>query len=225
MGRIDIKQGSPKWKALRQTKITATMASSIMAMNPYKSVYQLFEELTGLKEETPPNEAMLRGTALEPLALDAFNTETGFLFCPAVWQSDEHPWAMASLDGAVVIGSEVRAIVEIKCGKTAFKQALKGEIAPYYHCQMMHQMMVCNVPEMEYYAYWEGNGVRIKIDRDQEFIDKMVIAEEKFYNDWQNLIPPVIESAIWDVPYESYIEQCDQIGLAIKEELTKDKKC
>jgi putative phage-type endonuclease len=189
--KIDVAQGSAEWLALRKEKITASDCSSIMGCNPYKSVHQLFEEKIGLIEVLE-NDAMRRGTEMEPLAREAFINETTIFVKPSVYVSEKHDWMMASIDGYC---EYTQTLVEIKCGVRAFKEAKKGIIAPYYQAQMNHQMEVMELSWMYYYAFNGKEGILMKFDRDFDFVSDMIVKEKKFYDDMINLIPPSEEEA------------------------------
>lgn len=166
-------------------------------------------ELTGLREPEPPNEAMLRGSALEAAGRDQYIVYTGVIVKPAVFISDTYPWAMASMDG---ICDNNHTAIEIKCGKRSFADFKKGKPVPnYYYAQMQHQMFVCDLTHIVYCCY-DGKELLLReVSRNQDFIDKMVKAELAFYYDWQNLKPPTIEEAAWNAPYGEYVKQCDEI--------------
>ena len=76
MPRILIEQGSAEWLALRRTKITASDAGVITQLNPWKTPRDLFFEKYGFTQVIE-NEAMRRGTAMEPFAREHFIKHTG----------------------------------------------------------------------------------------------------------------------------------------------------
>ncbi len=193
--KIESIQGSPEWLALRKEKITASDCSSIMGCNPYKSIHQLFEEKIGLFEVVE-NDAMRRGTEMEPLAREAFIKETTIFVEPGVWHHEDHTWMMASVDGYC---EYTQVLVEIKCGVRAFKEAKKGIIAPYYQAQMQHQMAVMGISWMYYYVFNGKEGILMKFERDGEFINEMIEKEKRFYDDMINLIPPSREQTVEDI--------------------------
>lgn len=183
---LQIEQGTTQWLDLRKTKITATDASVIIGAYPWKTAHQLYHEKISDTHNTYTNSAMQRGIDLEPMARDLFMLETGIDVSPAVIVRD---WAMASLDG---ISSCGKYVVEIKCpGKKTHEIALSGKIPDYYYPQLQHQMYVCDVDEMYYYSFDGMNGVVVVVVRDDEFIEKMIVAEKHFYDCIINKIPPV----------------------------------
>lgn len=191
-----LEQGTPEWLALRKTKITATDSSVIMNVNPWKTRLQLYEEKIADKQPMEPNQAMKRGTDLEPIARELFNLKTGKNMIPMVVVKD---WTMASLDGI----SE-NEILEVKCpGERDHAIALSGKIPDHYYPQLQHQMWVCNSSKAYYFSFDGIDGVIVEIKRDDAYIEKMIEEERKFYDCLINRTPPE--------PAESdYIERNDQ---------------
>jgi putative phage-type endonuclease len=196
---IDVKQGSAEWHALRKTKITATDAPIIMGVSPWKSRYQLYHEKMSPEVDTVITDRMQRGIDLEPVARDLFCIQTGFNVYPAVAVRD---WAMASLDGMSLNG---KIVLEIKCpGEKDHALALQGKIPEYYYPQLQHQMFVSGVDSMYYFSFDGIDGTAITVKRDDEYIQKMVNEEYKFYQCLQNKTPPE--------PQENdYIERSDDL--------------
>lgn len=180
-----LEQGTSEWLELRKTKITATDASSIMGVSPWKTKQQLYYEKLSNDPPSPPNAYMQRGIDLEDLARELFIVKTGIHVFPKVVIKD---WAMASLDGMSSCGKH---IVEIKCpGSKVHKTSVSGNIPYYYYPQLQHQMYVCSV-QMAYYFSFDGiDGVLVKVRRDDEYIEKMVDEELKFYYCLMNKVPP-----------------------------------
>jgi len=182
---IDMEQGSKEWLALRRTKITATDAVTIMGVSPYKTPLQLYHEKISGCSVSKPNPAMQRGLYLEPIAREKFSSMVGMEFNPAVVVRD---WAMASLDG---IDESRSKIVEIKCpGKKDHDIALSGKVPDHYYPQLQHQMYVCDVDYMFYFSFDGIWGVVVSVERNQEYIDKMIQEETKFYECLLSEIPP-----------------------------------
>lgn len=182
---LDLPQSSPQWLAYRRSRITCSDLSVLMGMNPWCSKIQLFNQKIGL-EEVIVNQKMIDGSANEKIALAQFNEEMKLDLKPAVFESTEYPWLMASVDG---ISDDNKILCEIKCGGKSFLQAQKRIIPDYYKCQTQGQLCVLNLDRMYYYA-WKGSAICMTIDRDQDFIDKMVEESQKFYDDLINLRAP-----------------------------------
>lgn len=192
----DIKQGSEEWLDLRKTKITATDASVIMGVNPWKTKYQLYNEKISQMNNTFVNERMQRGVDLEPIARDLFNIQTGLNMQPAVVIKD---WAMASLDGLSECG---KYLVEIKCpSEKDHSIAASNKVPDHYYPQIQHQMYVSDVQLAYYYSFDGADGIIVEVERDEEYIAKMIDEEKKFYDLLINRTPPP----------EDYIERKDDL--------------
>ncbi len=193
-------QGSDEWLSLRKNKIGSSDASCIMGTSPWSSPYQLWCRKLGLMPEVSSNEAMRRGTELEPVARELFFMETGIYMEPAVKFHKKRSWQMSSLDGW---NSDQEVALEIKCGgRNLFDQACAGVIPEYYLCQMQHQLSTLESEWMFYFVYFEGNGKLLEIKRDEIFISRMIQEESKFWDCLQNLDPP-------ELTEKDYIEKED----------------
>lgn len=180
-----LEQGTPEWLALRKTKITATDASVIMGENPWKTNYQLYREKISDDAPKPSNERMQRGLDLEPVARDLFTIKTGIEMNPKIIVKD---WAMASLDG---MDDSRKFILEIKCpGPKDHELALENKIPGHYYPQLQHQMYVCDVKEMFYFSFDGIEGAIVYVSRNDEYIEKMIFEEKKFYDCLINKTPP-----------------------------------
>jgi len=196
---VDVQQGSSEWHALRKTKITATDASTIMHESPWKNHLQLYNEKLSDDPPKAPNYRMQRGNDLEPIARDHFIRISGINVSPVVVVKD---WAMASLDGMSECGN---VILEIKCpGEKDHSTALKGKVPDHYRAQLQHQMYVTGLDETFYYSFDGEDGVYFKVKRDDQYIERMVAEEKKFYENLMLFIPPQSEEP-------EYIEREDEV--------------
>jgi predicted phage-related endonuclease len=98
-----------------------------------------------------------------------------------------YPFISASFDGMT---PDYKHAVEIKCGKGSHKLAQKGEIPVYYQAQLQHQMYVANLDIIDYFSFDGKNGILIKVERDNEFIQEMLDKEIEFWHCVTNLTPP-----------------------------------
>jgi putative phage-type endonuclease len=186
---VTIKQRTREWLEWRRTKITAGDAPVVMGVSPYKKLDKLYEEKIRCYE-TNTTPWMQRGIDLEPIALEAFEKETGLIMFPCVGEH-ENGWMAASFDGMTIDGD---AIVEIKVpGKKDHDLALNGEVPQKYLPQIYHQIHVAGL-EMAYYYSFDGtSGIILEVPRDDEFIEKMIAKEFEFWQCLQTLTPPTIE--------------------------------
>lgn len=181
----EIEQGTTEWLELRKTKITASDAATIMGVSPWKNKSQLYYEKVSIGNNAFKSDAMQRGIDLEPIARDLFILKTWKEVHPAVLIRD---WAMASLDGISACG---KYVVEIKCpGPKDHAVAVAGKVPDHYYPQLQHQMYVADVQSMYYFSFDGVDGVIVEVQRDQEYIKKMIDEELKFYQCVVNRTPP-----------------------------------
>ncbi len=181
----DLAQGSEEWLQLRKSKITATDAPIIMGASHWKSKVQLYHEKMDPEYNTTVNDRMRRGIDLEPHARELFILKTGIHVEPQVVVKD---WAMASLDG---LDSQGKTAVEIKCpGNADHACAVSGSVPDHYLPQLQHQMYVCDLDKIFYFSFDGFDGVTVEVSRDDEYINRMIEEEKKFYDCLVNKTPP-----------------------------------
>lgn len=145
-----MEQGSIEWLALRAGKFTGSRFADLMATTrsgPSASRANLIvtlalEILTGEPEQTYQNDAMRRGTELEPFARGAYEAHTGELVEQVAFvEHQTMPYVGVSPDG--LLGSD--GLIEIKCPASQAKHlaALRdGSHATEYRCQIQGQLWV-----------------------------------------------------------------------------------
>ena len=180
---ILLKQGSSAWLSWRNEGIGASDASTIMGENRFKSPQALLHEKKH-QINKPPNAAMMEGTRLEPQARMAYVKAVGFDVEPLCVESFEYPWLRASLDG---ISQKRDSLVEIKCGKSAMREAQRGIIPEYYYGQIQHQLMITGLEKIDYWCYRpQYRGISLQAKRDNSYIRKLLQIELEFYNAMKN---------------------------------------
>jgi putative phage-type endonuclease len=198
--KIDIEQRSPEWHEFRKDKIGASEIGTIMGLNPYETPLQWWERRKGLRDVKPVTQAMQSGIELESEALLWANAHLLDKFYPAVYQSEDNLDMIASLDGINADGS---VCVEIKCSKKIYDKSLKNEIDEMYRAQIQMQLYCSGADYGIFVAYHvycsgadygifhEGKGNTIKVDRDEDYIKRIVEAAKIAKEVWldQN-IPP-----------------------------------
>ena len=176
---IDLQQNTTAWKIWRNQGIGSSDAPIIMGENKFKSLSKLLYEKKN-NISSPKNNKMIKGSELEETARQNYFEKFGIQLIPLCIESAIYPWLRASLDG---ISEERNHLVEIKCGESAYKQAKKGRIPIYYYGQLQHQMMITGLEVMYYWCFWPNRpGIRILVQQDNPYIDKLFIEEEKFFS-------------------------------------------
>lgn len=216
-----IKQNTQEWLDFRKTKIGASDAPIIMGDNKYKTPYQLWEEKLGISESAPPNYAMQKGIDLEPIAREAYTRQTGIAVEPQVVVHPEYEYMIASLDGLSECGNYA---VEIKCaGEIDHQTAKEGKVPQHYFAQVQHQLACKKLNTLHYYSFYikdwerlfdetdeayrdriilEADKVLIEVERDDDYIAKMMIEEASFYKKMRTFEPPSLSD-------KDYVERLD----------------
>jgi putative phage-type endonuclease len=125
---------------------------------------QLWQAKLGLS--TPEvNQAMLRGTQLEPAARAAYEQRTGLVMQPLVLVDGEYS---ASLDGLTLAGDRV---LEIKCPfkgreSTLWKSVSEGQLAEHYRVQVQHQLMVTQAEIADVFVFDGTEGILLEVAPD-----------------------------------------------------------
>lgn len=182
---IRVLQGSPEWHAYRATKIMASDISAIMGCG-FKSAQDLYEEKVEGKT-VQLNDAMRRGIRLEPEARRWAEVTLGIKYEPKVFQHGFHEWLGASYDG---VEEMEWSAIEIKCGESAYRHALKGDIPDYYKYQMLAQMEILGLDFIHYIVYLEDRlPIVIRYERDDVMIEEMIMKCKRFYFD--HIVPKI----------------------------------
>lgn len=187
MKLVKLTQNTPEWLEFRYSHIGASDAMAIMGTSPWKSAHDLYEEKRS-KLEQGDNFAKSEGRRLEPLALEAFEQQTGHTMFPMVFTHDKYDWMSASFDGITL---DRKTILEIKCpGKVDHLEALCGKIPPKYYPQIQHQLEVSGLDRAHYFSYAHGSGIVVVVERDQDYINILVEKELEFWDCLTKAYPP-----------------------------------
>jgi len=161
MARVEnIEQGSLEWHEHRATHRNASEASIIMDCAPKywgMTKRKLWEQKQGLigSNVSADNPAIMHGNNLEAAALACVANKLNAQLEPAVFVDGEYS---ASLDGWGHLADGRSVKVEIKCpwkgeDSQVWKMAADGDVAEYYHWQMVHQDYVEETHESYFFVY------------------------------------------------------------------------
>lgn len=185
-----------EWTKLRSTTIGGSDAASIIGLNPHKSAYALWAEKTGkvIPEDISQKEAVRLGTDLEDYVAHRFMEATGKKVRRENYTvfRDDMPYAHANYD-RLVIGE--RAGLEIKTTNALnLKKFKNGEFPANYYCQCCHYLLISGLDR--WYLAVLVLGVEFKvftIERDEAELSALKMAEENFWYQVQNDLPPEID--------------------------------
>ena len=181
---VGLQQGTREWLEWRHNGIGASDASTIMGENRFSSAAALLREKRGPVRDSFQNEAMALGKRLEPEARKRYIAKTGKDVRPVCLQSTQYHWLRASLDG---LTENHDAVVEIKCGRSAYWSTAKSRSVPdYYYGQIQHIMAVTGLDSLDFWCYWPDNPeLLLPVERDEDYIELLLSKELQFWNDVQ----------------------------------------
>ena len=185
-----------EWKALRHKYIGGSDAAAVVGMNAWVSPLTLWAEKTGRLPGFEGNLATEVGTYLEEFVAQKFAQETGKKVrkCNQSWFNDQYPWAIANIDREIVgedAGLEIKTTSEMNL--TKFKG---GEYPANYYVQCMHYLAVTGKKKW-YLAVLIGNREFkwFTIERDEDEINALMDAEQKFKQLVDSNTPPMADGA------------------------------
>lgn len=187
---IELEQGSPEWLEFRTHGIGGSDAPIIMGASPWCDAHTLWLRKRGEAPEQFENDAMRRGKLLEAEARERYETLSGLIFQPQVFQHDTFHWMIASLDGITADGKEV---LEIKCPSEANHH--EWIVPEKYLWQLIHQAEVTQCERVHYVSYRPGAKVPLwNITYTGSFLreraPQLIEAEAKFWQQVQTGTPP-----------------------------------
>jgi putative phage-type endonuclease len=203
MKKHKMEQGTDEWFHIRKGKITGTTLKAIMGTPKARkeAIYEIIaERLTiGVESETSYENAMDRGTRLEPDGIAMFEFETGKQvervgFC----EDDTNPMIANSPDG--LIGKD--EAIEVKCmgGKNHIKMWLENKIPDEYEWQVVQYFIVNkDLNKLYFVGYNPDIPIHslhiIEVNR-EEIEEKIKVAktsQEEFLKEVENILSTIIK--------------------------------
>lgn len=171
-------QNTPEWEKWRKDKVGASDLPIIMGLSPYSTPLSLWKKKLGF-EKSVYHAGMRFGHENEPVVRERANIKFGERFDPVCGVHSMNDWAIASLDGI----SEDGHIIEIKsCNADDHALVVHGQVPEKYFPQLQWQMYVFNKKYVTYISSHKGDDLYLKVERDQEFIDKAIPMAEEFHS-------------------------------------------
>jgi putative phage-type endonuclease len=174
--RVFLEQGSPEWLEWRGSLRTASETPTVMNVNPYQSQNALRKQ----KAEQKPtfvNEAMVRGSNMEPIARAAVGEELGISLEPRCYEMGLFG---ASLDAFGELEG-VDIIVEIKCPSSpssAYWDDLDEKHPTFW--QLVHQKLCSGAERTFLYTYDEGRTRLQECHITEDHFTQLIEAWNKF---------------------------------------------
>lgn len=163
---LNLVQGSREWMEWRKGGVGASDAPALMLEDPWVSLADLWKRKTGRLEPRRQNAATRHGHESEQAAREALGAFTGEFWAPCCMEDDIFDELRASLDGW---NGSIPA--EIKCPTTFEKwMEMSAAVPQYYYGQIQHQMLVSEAPRAYFWAWYEGKGNLLIVERDEPYI-------------------------------------------------------
>ncbi len=182
----------------RDKFIGGSDAGTILGLNPYKSAYTLWLEKTGQIEvpDISDQEQVWWGNYDEEGVAQRFTIKSGIKVHRSnqTFYLKEYPFIAAHVDRLVVGDhSGLECKTTSAWNKTEFDE---GDIPPYHYAQCQHYMLVYGASHW-YYAVKRNNNqfYFMDIQRDDDFIAKLLAAEIAFWKCIQDRVPPTVDGS------------------------------
>lgn len=176
-----------EWLKMRTIGIGGSDASIIAGCNPYRSIFELWQEKRGeisVKEEE--SEVTHFGKILEDVVRKEFIQRTGLMVRKknSILRSKEYPFMIADLDGVVSEFDGTYSIFEAKTAMEFKNNDWKnGEIPLNYQLQVQHYMAVTGFQKAYIAALVGGNKFYwYEVYRDEQLIKMLVSMESHFWH-------------------------------------------
>ena len=174
--RVFLEQGSAEWLEWRQSLRTASETPTVMNVNPYQSQNALRKQKAD-KKPTYVNEAMLRGSNMEPIARAAVGEHLGIHLEPRCYEMGLFG---ASLDAFGELEG-VKVIVEIKCpssSSSGYWDDLDEKHPTFW--QLVHQKLCSGAERTFLYTYDEGRTRLQECHITEDHYSQLIEAWNKF---------------------------------------------
>ena len=176
-----------QWLALRMNGLGGSDAAAACGVSKWKSPLMLWFEKTGKQPAQEAGEAAYWGTVMEPILRNEFAKRTNLKVeeVPFMFQSQEHPFMLANIDGIVHETDGSVSLLEIKtAGSYAAAEWSDGLPAEYY-LQIQHYLAVVELKKAYVAVLLGGNQFSYhEIQRDATVIQNIITLESTF---WQHV--------------------------------------
>ena len=187
-----------EWLEYRRTGIGGSDAAVVCGISRYKSPVELWMEKTGQLPSQEAGEAAYWGNLLESLVREEFTKRTGISVTKpsALYQSEEHPFMLANVDGLCEDPAHGPCIFEAKTASAYKAGEWEDSIPDEYMIQIQHYMAVTGYQGAYIAVLIGGNAFRWKfVGRDEELIAMLISLEDDFWRHVQNGTPPALDGS------------------------------
>ena len=187
-----------EWLEYRRTGIGGSDASVVCGVSRYKSPVELWMEKTGQLPSQEAGEAAYWGNLLESLVREEFTKRTGISVTKpsALYQSGEHPFMLANVDGLCEDPVHGPCIFEAKTASAYKTGEWEDAIPDEYMIQIQHYMAVTGLPGCLHRCAHRRQYFPLAVcERDEELIAMLISLEEDFWRHVQNGTPPALDGS------------------------------
>ena len=172
-----------EWLEWRRGGIGGSDAATIVGLNPYCSLLELYADKIGMMPDKEDSEAMRIGRDLEEYVASRWAEKTGKKYRKTnyMYAHDQYDFIRANVDREVV---GENAGLECKTTSVYNKHDFEdGEIPLWYYCQCQHYMAVKNYDRMHLAILVLGKGFYdFVIERNENEIAVLIDNEIEFWN-------------------------------------------
>ncbi len=196
---LNLIQGTDEWLEWRKSGVGASLVSTLIDCNPYKTKYVAWGEILGFWEEDDltRNPNIIRGNRYENEGSLAFQQQIGRSFFPVCVESAYGAPFIASLDGYNQLHNEV---LEIKCPhpykwKELVSQGRLSKAYRLYYSQVQYQLFVTNA-EIGYLAFYNVETKELltfKIKANTAYQEWLAEIVNDFYVCCRDIQPPELD--------------------------------
>ena len=180
-----------EWLKLRKSGIGGSDAGAIMGVNPYRSIFDVYNDKTSDEISLADNEAMRQGRDLEEYVAKRFTEETGLKVRRSnmMYRNSQNPFMIADVD-RLVVGED--AGLECKTANAyAADNWADGKVPLHYIMQCMHYMAVTGRKSWYIAVLIMGKEFKYtKITWDDEIIKSMIEVERSFW--YKNVVSGIL---------------------------------
>jgi len=184
------------WLIQRKKTIGGSDAAGIVGLSKWASPFSVWADKTGRSSEKEDTEAMRQGRDLESYVARRWSEETGkrVYRLSAMLYNPQYPFAHADVD-RMVMGENAG----LEC-KTTFSLDLKQfngvEFPVQYYAQCVHYLAVTGADRWYLAVLAYGRGFfTFVLERNQAEIDALMAAEEAFWHQVEQDIPPAVDGS------------------------------
>ena len=207
------------WLRYRRMGVCGSDTGIILGLSSYRSVIELWKDKTNqIPVEESENNFTHFGHLLEPIIRKEFERVTGMKVSirNCIFQSEEHPFMLADIDGIVTEPDGSKAIFEAKSASEFLNQKWEnGKIPDVYFSQLQHYMAVTGLNRAYIAALVGGNKFYYyPVERDEAYIQQLIEKEKAF---WWHVVDHSIPEVDSSKATTNYLNQ--QYADSVKDEV------